>query len=658
MSPRLRQRAARLKGRAVWEWRKLRLKRRLAAPATPDAGGEGVILFYTPEAGVGPHLAAQCILARTLQEQGHRVLFARCFALFPRCPVMDVHGLAYDAPEREKKEICFRCAQTSFDMLDAYGLEAVDLRRYYSSEMEAQVQSAMALAPADLREFEFDGVRFGKLCMMDLTLALKVSEFDQVAPPIRHAWLQLIESSVLSYLLTDALCRDIPVKRIVHHNDYSLLMGGRLAAEKHGEGGISALHAGHKNVDRRYLALRPVPAAQMLRLQGAAWPKWRDLCLSPAQLKEGADDLLTRFAGLGSHMFSPAKTAAPDIRAELSLPQDKKLLVAYTSSMDELLSTRMTAEALGVTLTDGPQPFPDQIAWLQALLACAEERDDIYLVIRVHPREGVKRRAGASQHLARLREAFDKSYAHARIIWPDDPVSSYDLAEAADLALVSWSTIGYEMARLGIPALAAFQGYNPFPQDDFLEWGQTPDEYFAALFRLLGQPARLDTLLHAYRWYSLYHLGSSVLLGDLVPDTNYIALPPFHLPSAAPEIEAVIAGGQNILDINFERQTAGQGPDAAQDERDALLAQIRRFLHFFHTGQDSSGELALEVQTVSRVPGADPASDAAGPRLLLCGESTYYRFQGRTYAKVSPLCARLGRLLSDSVEPETENGLP
>ena len=79
--------------------------------------------------------------------------------------------------------------------------------------------------------------------------------------------------------------------------------------------------------------------------------------------------------------------------------------------------------------------------------------------MRIHPREGVnKRESVASQHLTRLREAFGKPYANCRFIWPADPVSSYDLGEAADVVLTSWSTIGLEMPATGAPVLVAFNG--------------------------------------------------------------------------------------------------------------------------------------------------------------------------------------------------------
>src|SRR5205807_8907478 len=99
-----------------------------------------------------------------------------------------------------------------------------------------------------------------------------------------------------------------------------------------------------------------------------------------------------------------------------------------------------------------------------------ESHDDLQLAVRIHPREGPnKREGGTSQHLQKLRREFG-AYQHARvrIIWPEDKTSSYDLGEAADLALVSWSSIGLELARLGVPVLTSTRGIGFLPEGDFL----------------------------------------------------------------------------------------------------------------------------------------------------------------------------------------------
>ena len=144
-------------------------------------------------------------------------------------------------------------------------------------------------------------------------------------------------------------------------------------------------------------------------------------------------------------------------------------------------------------------------------------------IVRIHPREGAnKRESVVSQHLSLLRAAFGGKYAHCRFVWPADAVSSYDLGEAADLVLTSWSTIGLEMARLGAPVLVAFNGAGaPLPRDDFYEWEPTPAEYFEKLRSLLDRPVSAEQIARAYRWYSLLTLGTTLDLADVIPRRRF-----------------------------------------------------------------------------------------------------------------------------------------
>src|SRR5438128_2086300 len=82
-----------LKQRLEYEKGKYQVRSWLQKPsALPDCDPElGLTLFFAPEAGLKPHLAAMCILARTLKQLGHSVLFARCYELFARCAVMDMY---------------------------------------------------------------------------------------------------------------------------------------------------------------------------------------------------------------------------------------------------------------------------------------------------------------------------------------------------------------------------------------------------------------------------------------------------------------------------------------------------------------------------------------------------------------------------------------
>src|SRR6516162_9820589 len=105
-------RARRAKDDVGWALRRRTVARQIErVPSTRTLEVlEGATLFFVPYAGVTPMLAQAAVVGRTLSERGHRVVFARCYRLFERCPVMDMHGLAYEATPEQKLESCLRCA--------------------------------------------------------------------------------------------------------------------------------------------------------------------------------------------------------------------------------------------------------------------------------------------------------------------------------------------------------------------------------------------------------------------------------------------------------------------------------------------------------------------------------------------------------------------
>jgi hypothetical protein len=656
----LRSLAGRFKRRVIGNSSPRRYVSRLVRKSSvrPAKNGQaGTILFFSPEAGVTPHYAAQCVLARTLKERGHRVLFTRCFEIFERCPVMDLYQLPYTASKERTSEICLKCASASIEMLAEYGLESFDLRKLLTRDLLTKYDQALLNLPDDLREFEYDSIPFGRLCIHDLVLATKISNFEKVSKEIRVAWVKYVESSLLSYLLIDQLCEEFSISTIVHHNDYSLMLGARLAAFKHGIPSVTAAFAAHNAVDRRRYILAGDIIWATFHKQAQAWSTWREMSLSTAQVKAVADDLLIRLGAKSGHTYSPAKTFDDDdIRSRLGLAKDKKLLVAYTSSLDELLAGGMLKSAVGIPSKYPSQPFEDQIEWLQALIEFVGKRDDLQLVVRIHPREGANKRDSVkSMHLARLKEAFDRPLWNCLFVWPEDPVSSYDLGEAADLVLTSWSTIGLEMARLGVPVLTSTNGLFPFPHDDFLEWGQTADIYFNELERLLQRPPNLETIARAFRWYNLFHLGTSLNLGDLVPTHIFEGLPPFKAPREAAAIEGIITGGEDVITHNLQSLQGAQHPESLREEQAALTTQLRRIIHFFHTGEDSTEDFQLVlVHSDEELPdfSLDIDQGIAIPHtriLMVNGSFIRYVAEGKTYSRFSPMCARIASLCAHHI---------
>jgi len=646
------QRAERIAPGAVAAWQRRKLKRALAArrtalPETPRDAQAPVLLFFAPDAGSTPHFVTHLVVARTLKELGHRVLVVRCFRhLLPRCILMEANALSVAATAAERERICERCVRNSLTMIDDYGLETVDLEHVIDDAMRAQVRSMLASAPEDPRMFSIAGTAIGQLANGDLSRMLKMNDPGQMPGEVRVHLREYIESAALSYLAAQRLCRRLNVARLIYFNDYAMTLAAAAAAEREN---IPTTHLSHVpvlNNDRRRIVMLTgyAPLEGLKRLR--AWPAWRDLALPPERVALISEDSFLRFAGSGFTIYSPAWTARSEALFEkLRLDRRRRLLVAYTSSEDEVRGVRFYESALGVEIYPGHSPFSDQFDWLQSLVEHVEASADLQLVIRIHPREAPNKRENrTSENLREMQRRFSAAYANVRVVWPTDPVSSYDLAEIADIGLIALSTIGFELARLGVPVIASLPHLAEAPDGVFVAWNNTRDGYFAALRRALAEQPSLQRLVAAFRWVNARFIEYSVDLGDIIPTGDFATLPPFTMPRLSRVLEEVLVDGRALPDINRERLQSAQRRTSAAAEHAAIARHLRDFLHFLLLGSRPGADYRL----VLRGPNTPEArtDDDAGFSASVSGGEVTLRGGGRSATKFSPMAARMVRLLA------------
>lgn len=615
-------------------------------------------LFFTFEGGVVPHYVIQCILARCLRDQGHETAILLCDGLFERCPVFDMRYLPYDASPEDKAPICAGCAAEARHLSSLYGIRGIPVRDHFGPTEERRVVQTLAALPHDLETFSFDGIPFGKAVIMDMALATKRFSFEPDDPAIRAMWTQYLATALRGYLLASRLLDELPVRRTLRFNDYTVLLGSHFASLRRGIPAYHVTQPPHLGVNRRNVVIFPHVWPKCFDDNVADWPLWRDLALPEEAVDEIGDDILDRLRGQGYHTFSPSKAATQEgLLERLGLSGDKPILAAFTSSLDERNADVQNRLATAVPTVDAPQPFADQISWLKALTGYVERSGALQLVVRIHPREGAnKRDAIVSEHYALLRATFDKPYAACRFVWPEDDVSSYDIGELADLVLTSTSTIGLEFARMGACNLASVRGVNyPLHSDVFRVVAATAEEYFATIPRLLETPADLSRVLYAFRYYHATRMGISLDLGDVIRDNALSPPPAYRTPREAEAIAAVIVEGRGITELNRKRLRERQGSELVRREREAVRRQLARVLHFVLTNEDLREPLTPVVKAVSDDADGEALCEELARRhpdrmtVVVAGRTVHHSHQGRSGVRRSPLCVRLAVLCK---EPE------
>lgn len=568
----------------------LRQAAQIRSRLTQRDGRRPLVVFFAPEAAVTLYLQTQIALARALRTQGCDVVFVRCFELLPRCPVKDMLLLPFDVSQERERQACLGCYRESQRLLENSDLDFIDLREVIGAESLARVDFAMEAAPSEGLDFAYDGINVGALAFYDFAISHKHPINEPMSAAARDAWAQYVRNAMTAVEMARGLMERFEPAALVCFDEYAMMSAVRLYARRRGVAVRMISIAYHLNGDpRRPVAMSNLTVVKDFEWREAQWPRWRDVALTPPLVAAVVDDSIFRLTRTGAHIYSPSKTVdTTDLRARLRLDPSRRVLVAYTSSTDEHDALMVNLRGLGIEPRPVQDAFANTFEWLHALIQHVEASDDLQLVVRVHPRVGATPRDNrAAAEYERYRAEFSGTYTYTRFVWPEDPVSSFDLAEFADLALVSWSSIGLELARLGVPVLSGNRSIMVIgPGEEFIQHAATATEYFIKVKRLLaGLRDPSEQLRLCFRWYHLLNLANSIDFGDVIDERGrYAGTAAARRAGLAKD---VILGGADALSANFAELQTENTARSRQAETATLRGQIGRLIHFLCTGDDA-----------------------------------------------------------------------
>lgn len=172
-------------------------------------------------------------------------------------------------------------------------------------------------------------------------------------------------------------------------------------------------------------------------------------------------------------------------------------------NLDQRPIVLLATNVLGDSLTLGRQIFTKSMAeWIERTVQYFVARDDIQLVIRVHPGEIKSRGISMVEVIHRLLPELPE---HITLIKPEDKVNTYDLVEITDIGLVYTTTVGMEMAMSGIPTIVV--GETHYRNRGFTFDPDSYVNYYKILGAMLNNPAeyRLSKEKIDLAWSYAYH---------------------------------------------------------------------------------------------------------------------------------------------------------
>ena len=183
-------------------------------------------------------------------------------------------------------------------------------------------------------------------------------------------------------------------------------------------------------------------------------------------------------------------------------PTQGGLKIRKRLNLDQRPVILLATNVLGDSLTLGRQVFSETMAdWIERTVRYFAEREDVQLVIRVHPGEVL---LGGASMVDVIKSALGKIPAHIHLIKPEEKINTYDVVEIADLGLVYTTTVGLEMAMRGIPVIVA--GETHYRNRGFTHDPDSWETYFNILGSILGdlENARLSQTQVDLAWRYVY----------------------------------------------------------------------------------------------------------------------------------------------------------
>ena len=594
---------------------------RRAALGALERNKKPAILFLASEAGLTQYFTGHALLARTLNETGHQAIVLSCAGGLPHC---NVKSAARAAPGHGDA-LCGQCRSASLALGHKYGLADISLENLVGQPEQAEIDTIIAATNGKPWTISHDGIAFGEFAQGESLRArrkLNIDEFDAAD----HAdLLATIQSALRVYFAVRKLATRLNITRIVYYGAYGHWLPTVTYARRSGIPTTQIEHGYNRDIDVRLLNLRPAPVHEQQMRQTLRWADYRDIPLDPATARRVAESGLFRLSNHGrrsthSPNFELRQTS---ILEEFGLSVEKKTLVAYSSSADELSAAKHIYRGLGLDYGNGARPFEDSNTWLVSLISWAGAQSDLQLVVRLHPRMATPAGQPLSVEEQELRNLLTVLPENVRVIWPRDKISSYNLAEVADAVLVSWSTIGLELARLGVPVIAAFSDRGSFAVGSFIGFEETAERYFAAIRSAIDRGASCALIAEAMRWTHFLFLSPTVDFSASVPSDDFTGVPDWKMPADRSRILRTLIDGKDASEQRMAELPRGNL--AVARETEAVRRSIEYFIIFFMTGQDAPEG---QIESVSALPAYMVALS----------------YRGKLYRSRSPLAHRLAVL--------------
>lgn len=473
------------------------------------------ILAFAPHSAIWVHAFPEALILESLQQSGHEILYITCSEEFQEyCICMSSYQLSQNSSEIEKKQVCYDCQQRKQILKEAFNFQGYDLGKVLTPKDYQGINHYLqSTNQNNFLDLVIEGIEIGRFALYELLLQYKKIDLKFSEEEWKNYQIAL-KNTLISFSACRKIIQEEKPDRIITYNSLYSVNNICCQLAKKSNIPVYFLHAGG-NLSNRLETMWFGENSTFEFYQELLnnWHCYQDQPLSINSLEKVTNHFLELFKGKHFLVYSsPKQENAINIRERFKIDPHQKIIVASMSSYDE----RFAGESIKAIYPDPSLIFPTQIDWIKSLIHFFKTRKDLFLIIRVHPREFPnKRESRQSEHTKKLESLFTDLPENIKVNYPSDQLSLYDLVEETDLFLNAWSSVGEEMSLLGIPVIIYSKKLVFYPPD-LNEIAHSEEDLYQKIDQVLARKWDFEKVRKAYRWYglkfdrSVFYLSESI----------------------------------------------------------------------------------------------------------------------------------------------------
>lgn len=481
------------------------------------------ILFFSPYSLINVHCYPEAIVAYNMHTRGHQIIQVRCKGIYSEfCIAMSSVHLHPDSPAEKKAEICAACNWRRRSIESQFGFDTIYIDDYVTEYVKEQAQHQLEkITPDNWAIFEIDGIPISRYASYEYILNEKIDTL-KFSNELWPGYIIHLKNALITFYASQIFIGQIKPDAIVAYNTvYSCNHMVCCVGDKQGIPNYT-LHAGsHHKYMRSEITIFKGFKANSLINRSDAWANFSRKPLSRKSISKATEHIHELLEARSDWVYTlKAKNQLPnELRSFFDIKIDQKVVLVTMASGDE----RFAANLVDALPPYKPPIFETQIIWINKLIEWARFREDLFLIIRVHPREFPnKREIVLSNYAKSLRKSFNDLPENVRINWPDDRISLHDLIKITDVGLNATSTAGLELLLFGIPVVIYdVEQIFSYPRE-INSCATSITSYFEQIDRAISQGKSLKHIINAFRWIAFKSEIVSIDISDAYDANNLL----------------------------------------------------------------------------------------------------------------------------------------